>query len=311
MPSKIITVSENYGDELRPGMLTGVHAQIAADPKVHEYWPMTRNLVSGISPSSALSDQFFSVRPAKSRSKSMVLRPAEMGYRPQWSAIGNVGFLRFGFGANGGPSGGSLTDTNNGALMTGPDARVFPVQVSQVPAYQPYTIIAVARAPASSADGKYPGAIVGSATIFPDHATESQTNWAGLGIGYGSSFFNRAFFAARGTNNLATEATDRATNTWFVFTGIFDVANELYRLRVNGTEVDTSAFVSSAIKSTEFTGYLSLRVGSAGYPGKIPLERTWVGDIGSIAIMHVAGNAAEHIDSLVRIENAMMDEFSI
>lgn len=297
MPTTVTTVVENRGDERRPGFLYGTDAQIAADPKVFEYWPPRRPFVDTAP---------FAWRPAKNPARGYILRPSETGYRPGIFPHATTGaiFLGFGTGPNGGPAGGSLTNTNNGALQVGSDAPCFPVQdaTGAVVTVNPVTIISRLRAPVEAAgDDVYPGAAAGSMCRFPDSPSVNQSDWAGIGIGIGSISENRAILAGRGTLGFAADPSNRANNQWFTLTGIYDPVGGKYRVRINGVQTAETSITQSN-GWTQRTGYQLLRVGAAGDLGAA-IERTWTGYIGGLAIMHLVGDDALHLTSLQRIEN--------
>lgn len=310
MVQVIIRKTDDYGDERRAGRLTGVHSQIAADPLVHEYWPMHPSFMSGVT---AGSDRWFECRPAKSKHRSMVLRPAEFGYRPQHFALGDAGWLRFGRSNNGGPAGGDLGDLHPGALMTGIDARVFPLQDAANGLKNSWTIITAFRIPdIAVGDDVYPGAIVGTATEFAD-SSGTLTMWAGIAVGLGTSSEDDLFVAGRGTTGRARSTRDYADDTWRVVAGSYDAANALYKLWVNGALVASTAVPAGVASqpSVQRAGYTAMRVASAGDIGAAALERTLIGDVGPITILHGAGDDGDYATARVRSEGALADMFGL
>jgi hypothetical protein len=297
MTALITRIPTSTDDERKPAAVVGVDAQICADPLVAEYFHPGKASISGIA---AGTDQPFAWRGLKT---GVRMTPAEAGYQPTYVADGGSGYgaLKFGSGANAGLSGGSLSDTHNGALACPLDALLFPPQDDAMGIANPYSIVVACKTPASAVgDDIYPGAIAGTMTRFPDSTSVNQNDWAGIGIGLGSISENRGFFAGRGLVGAAVSTSNDATDAWVILSGIFDLAGNQYVLRRNGVQVAVTAVTQSA-PTADRAGYRQLRIGSAGDIGAA-IERTYIGQIGAVAIMHAAGNAGSGLTSMQRIE---------
>lgn len=297
MTSLITRTATRLDDERKPAAVVGVDAQICADPLVAEVFLANKASISGIL---AGTDQPFAWRGLKT---GVRMTPAEAGYQPRFVADGGAGFgaLAFGSGANAGSAGGSLSNTHNGALASPLDALLWPTQDTAMGIHSPYSVVVACKTPASAVgDDVYPGAIAGTMTRHPDSTITNQYDWAGIGIGVGSTSENRGYFAGRGTVGMAVSTSNDATDEWVILSGIYDVAGNQYVLRRNGVQVAATA-VSQSVPNTERAGYRQLRIGSAGDIGAA-IERTYIGQIGAVIIMHAAGNAGAGLTSMQRIE---------
>lgn len=304
MTVDLIIANENSGDYARPGLIRSTWAAIAADDNVHALW---------LADAAFVDEDDFAWRDAKN-GRDYILRPSEWGYQPSLQTFGTTGanFLRFGQGTNPGPAGGTLDDTNNGALQASNAAGVFPAQdtASASTIQRPYAIVTAFNCPATADDGgAYPGVFAGCACRFPDSTSVTQTDWAGLGLGFGASSNYKVFGAWRGTatGGYAADTSNRVDGNWHVAAFLFCPDSSVGKLRINGTQV---ASVSMSQNHTIRTGQEQLRVGAAGDLGEA-FARTLIGDLGSIAILHADCSSGAGLTSLEAIEDALIADFDI